>query len=282
MELLKTIVAMTREHRWGAILILLFITLAACEEIPVDTDTANVTRRAGDTIVRYDTTMLRDTIIEIDTVINTERDTIITIDTVIRTKEIIIRDTITVVDTVRLGGVRDTVVHYDTVRKSDTLYLYEFEQLEARAILYRKDGERIRDSVLVAIDRVTKVTIPGQGRDLPWFGLKFVGHVPQQFDSVMWGIPPSMIYLVIQEIGLQNGKGKKELSADPRIDGNSGLAVVPYPPLDAQWLATGRMGEAEFGVTSIDADNRYIYAYVKASFVEKSVHLDSMALKLKY
>jgi hypothetical protein len=206
MELLHTFVAMIREHRWGAVALVLFMgILAACEEIPVDPDTANVTRRTGDTVIRYDTTRLRDTLVEYDTLVTVELDTIITIDTVIKIKEIIIRDTIKVG-----GGSVDTLTHYDTIRVLDTIRVYEPEQIDATAILFRKKGEKIIDSLNVVIDRATKLTTSSQGREPSWMGLKFVGRVQEEYDTVVWEVAPSMIYLVIQELGLDNLPGSEE------------------------------------------------------------------------
>ncbi|MDB5035637.1 MAG: hypothetical protein JWQ98_2878 [Chlorobi bacterium] len=128
-------------------LLLMALGAASCGETPVDSQTANVTRRAG-----HDSTWVRDSIIYRDSIIR--RDTTIYRDSLIRRDTLIVRDSIVWRDSLLL---RDSLI----LRTHDSVIIAYKDSLRITihdSVVTRfKDSTRIRDSIRV-IPRDSVVT----------------------------------------------------------------------------------------------------------------------------
>ncbi|MBS1912496.1 MAG: hypothetical protein JST22_10965 [Bacteroidetes bacterium] len=294
-------------HSWQIGIIAGLVVLAgACKELPVDQNTANVTRRPKDTLVTHDTTIDRDTTIKADTVITTDRDTLIKRDTVVHIKTVIrtvtvvqvdsvierdtlrLRDTIVRNDTLKLWDtlkvrdtlklrdtltIRDTVKVVDTVTVRDTISKVDTlrEVLKPRyAMLFRKTDTRTIDSVAMEIDDITLLVLelsPGTGPTA--VQLKLIGRVVASYDTVKWGaIAPSWLYMIIPHTAIVNGSARREFAVDPWNNTSApGLAIIPRAPYNRTWVAAiPSASSGTFTVAEIDTTDRWLYCYVKAKF----------------
>ncbi len=278
----RRLFAVARRHCWELALIALFLSIAACQENPVDPGTATVTRRPKDTLLSIDTSVIHDTTVHVDTVITQNRDTLIqndtliTVKTVIRTVQVVVRDTVIRNDT--------TKVH-DTTRVVDTLRLLG-ETLPRSGVLYRKSADRgtVVAQVSIEIDDLTRIIVELKPNVGPVaLQIKMIARVPTLTDTAVWGIPPSWLYLIVPRIEINNGVGSRDLIADPwNNTAKAGLAILPRYPYNRQWQATSPSLPGQFGVTRVDTVNREINAYVRAKFNDPASTVDSLVLKFKY
>jgi hypothetical protein len=171
----------------------------------------------------------------------------------------------------------------DTVR--DTVRIDRTEPLVIEGKIHRIKGGNVVGSIPIVIDNQTRlITEITSTNVLKVIRLKLIARVTQAYDPNEWGVPPSWIYLVIDRLELQNGTGARTLEADPRRDGVTGLAILPRPPFNLEWLATSPDAIGKFEVTGLtnDGSGRWINAYVKAEFTAHNARIDSLSLRFKY
>lgn len=267
-----------RRHLWGILWVCgVMLTLAACTETVVDDDSATIITRKTDTLVVRDTTTEFDTLIVPDTL--RLHDTVIKFDTVIRVQTVIKTDTLYKKDTVR---VRDTVVKYDTLR--DTRGRFTGSGL---IYLRSKFSTVMVDSVPIVFDPASLLELDYNRDGKPIaMRLRLTARAARPYNWYIWGDKCIwLLYLLVEypDTYPLMPNMMKELTRDPR-DGSPGLAVVPHPPLDARWLATGVSGcDGTFTLHTIDQATRRVNASFKAQFTSpESLSIDSAALKMMY
>lgn len=278
MKMTGYISGMLRRHLWGALWLCgVMLTLAACSDTVVDDDSATIITRKTDTVVRHDTTTEMDTVIVADTLRLT--DTVVRFDTVVRVQTIIKTDTLYRKDTVR---VRDTVVRYDTI--PDTR-----GRFTGNGLIYLKSrfSSVMVDSVPIVFDPASLLEVDRNSSGKPSaLRLRLTARAARPYNWYIWGDKCIwFMYLLVEfpDIYPPTPNMRKEFTRDPR-EGSPGLAVVPHPPMDARWLATGVTGcSGTFTLHNIDQNARRVNASFKAQFSDPEfISIDSAALKMMY
>lgn len=282
-----------RRHCWEVVLTAICLVLVSCQEIPVDQNTATVTRRPKDTLITIDSIVMRDTTVQVDTILSgrdtlIERDTMVQVRTVVRTVHVIVRDTVITNDTVRTV---ETV--HDTIRKVDTLRELHSD-LPKSAKLHRiKNGSEIIDPLTVEIDDLTRIVVQlDQNIGPVALQIQLIGRIPfvveaskPTYDTVKWGIPPSWLYMVVPRAEINGGRDSTGFVADPwNNTAKAGLAVLPRLPYARVWSATGAGdgNKGGFVIAKVDTASRTIYAYMRARFRTPEVVIDSLSIQFKY